>query len=306
VSTPEKTITLAQSDRLNALATRVDVQALIAIAVEHGASIETLERLVGLARDIRAVSAREAYYEAIAAFQQRCPPIHKKGKATIVTRSGGSYSYKYAPLDEILSTIQPIMGELGLSVSWRMRMEPNAVVANCRISHRLGHYEESGDLVMPFQNDGRMNPAQVVGSASTYAKRYSLLAILGMSPEDDDDAGGTDGRDGKDARKTTSETVAGRAVGEPAPVPHLAPSAPGESGQPEDYREESETLFPTPEEQERQALIVRIQKAGTKLSKQQRGKLKEVFLGDAEADILKADVAALQALATHIEQSAAK
>ncbi len=37
------------------------------------------------------------------------------------------------------------------------------------------------------------NPAQRVGIAATYAKRYSLLGILGIAPEDDDDAGSQSG-----------------------------------------------------------------------------------------------------------------
>jgi hypothetical protein len=90
----------------------------------------------------------------------------------------------------------------------------------------------------------------------------------------------------------------------PKPITRPDVEPPVESAAPHD---EATTLFPTAaEDEERAALIKRIQAAGAKLSKQQRGRLKETFLGDAEADILTADVAALNALALHIEQSAAK
>jgi hypothetical protein len=174
--------------RQRAELTRLDPQALIAQAITAGAGIETMERLVALAKDVRAVQAKEAWYEAMAEFQQICPVIKKTRKVAT-----GRYSYSYAPLDEILSTIQPIMGPLGLSVSWRNKIEGEKVFANCRISHTLGHHEESGEIAMPVSigDDGRgANPMQRVGISTTYAKRYSLLSIIGMAPEDDPDAKG--------------------------------------------------------------------------------------------------------------------
>src|SRR3990167_1643800 len=163
---------------------RLDPQALITKALETGAGIETMERLVALAKDVREVQAKEAWYEAMAEFQRTCPPIKKTASAKIQTRGGGSYTYRFAPLDEIMSTIQPKMGPLGLSVSWRSRVEPDKVVVSCRISHTLGHHEESGDIAMPvMQGEMGANPAQRVGIAATYAKRYSLLGIIGMAPE---------------------------------------------------------------------------------------------------------------------------
>ena len=170
---------------------RLDPQALIVKAIEAGAGIDTMERLVALAKDVREVQAREAWYSAMAEFQRTCPPIKKTATANITTRTGPGYSYHYAPLDEIMGVIQPEMGPLGLSVSWRSRFEPGQVIVSCRVSHTLGHHEESGDIAMPVvQGDGASgaNPAQRVGIAATYAKRYSLLGIIGMAPEDDDDA----------------------------------------------------------------------------------------------------------------------
>lgn len=227
---------------------RLDPQALIAAAIEKGAGIETLERLVALAKDMRQVTAREAWYEAMAEFQRRCPAIKKSKTAQI----GDRYSYKYAPLDEILSTIQELMGELGLSVSWRTYVKDRSVVANCWIAHKLGHHEESGDVVMPFEQNARMNPAQVVGSASTYAKRYALLAILGMAPEDDDDAHGTEPVDRAARSNDYNRKPAGDAqpVGADRGVPgRPVPLDPDDPA----LRTESETLLPF--EDERTTLV---------------------------------------------------
>ena len=179
---------VAVQQRESALA-RLDPQALINKALETNAGIETMERLVALAKDVREIQAKEAWYEAMAQFQLRCPAIKKTASAKIQTRAGGSYTYRYAPLDEIMGAIQPVMGPLGLSVSWRSRVEPDKVIVSCRVSHTFGHHEESGEIAMPIvQGDGTgATPPQRVGIAATYAKRYALLGIIGMAPEDDDD-----------------------------------------------------------------------------------------------------------------------
>ena len=164
---------------------RLDVQALIAQAIESKSGIETLERLVALALDVKAEQAREAWYASMAEFQRRCPPIKKTKRV-----NAGPYSYSYAPLDEILSTIQPVMGEVGLSVSWVTKEIGEKVSVACRIAHELGHVEDSGAFVIPIMltQEGRgANAAQRVGIARTYACRYSLLGILALAPEDDKD-----------------------------------------------------------------------------------------------------------------------
>ncbi len=188
---------------------KIDPQLLLAKAVEGNASIETLERLVALAKDVREVQAREAWHEAMAEFQRRCPAIKKSKTAEIIT-ARGSYSYNYAPLDQIMETVRPLLGELGLSVFWSSRVEPQRVVVFCRIAHVLGHSENSGEISMPIPDAserGGGNPAQRVGSALTYARRYSLLQVTGLSPEDDDDAASLSGEEKK--RKPSGEEVAG-------------------------------------------------------------------------------------------------
>ena len=257
----ERMITLRESDALRAMPA-MNPQALLAAAIDKGASVETLERLVALAKDMRAVAAREAFNEAIAEFQRRCPPIKKNKTAAINDR----FTYRYADLGEILPTISPLMGELGLSVSWRSTGKPNVVVANCRISHKLGHSEDSGDFEIPYRVDGRMNPAQAVGSAITYAKRYALTAVLGISPEDDDDAQATRGAEGRaESNAHTGKTSHGSADTQP---PAREPN--------EEELIESRRLFPDPE---REALIAEIKKLGKKIPDGDKAEAATTYLG---------------------------
>lgn len=172
---------------------RIDPQALMQQAISEGSSIETLERLVALRKEVRDEDNRAAWHQAMAEFQKRCPEIHKTKEAKISTRGGGTYGYKYASLDGILAAVRPVLNELGLHVGFRVRQEKGTVFALCRISHEYGHQEDSGEVAMPVEQayEGKgANPAQRVGIAQTYAKRYALLGMLGISPEDDTDGHG--------------------------------------------------------------------------------------------------------------------
>lgn len=170
------------------LRTALDPQALIQTALDKGSSVETLERLFDLAKNVQGERARQAWYSAMAEFQRTCPPIRKTSTAQVKTRTGGNFSYTYAPLVEITQKILPVMGPLGLSVSYRVQHETNRVIAVCRVSHELGHHEESGPVPMPIDTESGMgaSAAQRVGIATSYAKRYALLAIIGLAPEEED------------------------------------------------------------------------------------------------------------------------
>lgn len=172
---------------------RIDVQSLIQTALEKDSNIEILERLFELQKNVRDQQAKEAWNHAMARFQAECPPIKKTATAKISTRGGGSFDYSYAPLGDIMAIVQPVMGPLGLHVSFRVSYEKGLAIANCRVSHEFGHFEESGNVAMPVDDSSGMgaNPAQRVGIAQSYAKRYAAAAVLGISPEEDPDAKGT-------------------------------------------------------------------------------------------------------------------
>jgi hypothetical protein len=190
-----------------ALAT-LDPQALILEAIQHGASLDTMERLAALAKEVRAQQAREAWYWAMAEFQRQCPAVLKTSEARIQTRTGPGYRYRYAPLDEIMSVVGPVMGPLGLSISWRTRIDGDRAVAVCRVAHALGHEEESGEVAIPIvpATDGSgATPPQRVGIALSYAKRYAVLAITGIAPTDEGD---DEERPGEEARPAHGEMAA--------------------------------------------------------------------------------------------------
>lgn len=103
------------------------------------------------------------------------------------TAQAGNRTYKYLNLATILKTIKPVFEKHGLAFSQRVTFD-NAGEARQIIGQVETIIFDDKDLMVacsyPFFVTG--DPQQV-GSAITYARRYSLYAVLGIFPDKDDD-----------------------------------------------------------------------------------------------------------------------
>lgn len=103
------------------------------------------------------------------------------------TAQAGNRTYKYLNLATILKTIKPVFEKYGLAFSQRVTFD-NAGEARQVIGTVetiiFDNEEQMVACSYPFFVTG--DPQQV-GSAITYARRYSLYAVLGIFPDKDDD-----------------------------------------------------------------------------------------------------------------------
>ena len=108
-----------------------------------------------------------------------------QGKMTAVKKDTTNpfYKSKYATLDTIWETIRKPLSENGLSIAQTMNLIESNSVLETTLYHTSGEWISGTQLVNPVKND-----PQGLGSAITYARRYSLSAILGLVSDDDDDA----------------------------------------------------------------------------------------------------------------------
>jgi len=160
-----------------------EVEGLIGQAISKGASIETLEKLLAMRKELKAEQAREAYTEAIATFQSECPVI-KKDKS-VMNKDGKSIRYKYAPLDSIVSQVKKPLAEAGLSYSFDEKKDDKTITAICKITHKLGHSEISS-FQIPIGAEEYMSDPQKHGARITFAKRYAFCNALGILTGDED------------------------------------------------------------------------------------------------------------------------
>jgi len=96
---------------------------------------------------------------------------------------------KYADLGSVIAAVRPALSDNGLSFV-QMVGGKQSLRLKTRIMHTSGQWiEESFPLVVPESERGK-SAMQVMGSVITYARRYTLSAMLGIYAGDDVD--GTD------------------------------------------------------------------------------------------------------------------
>lgn len=152
-------------------------------------------------------------YSALSAFQGEVATVKKSGRVKFST-SKGEVDFNYSPLEEIVSTIKPVMAKHGLSYRHEIKKIDGLDYIEAVITHET--YEEvpyvneiikdgvdsNGNEIREKQQKTRArnvvtsgpikinqgNDMKDTGSAITYARRYSLTMALGIAAEDDKDA----------------------------------------------------------------------------------------------------------------------
>ena len=91
------------------------------------------------------------------------------------------FKSKYADLAGIRDTVTPALTKHGLAVVQGTDTTEGGIVVVTRLLHKSGQWMESR---FPIAYD----KPQTMGSAYTYARRYSLSAMCSISADEDDDA----------------------------------------------------------------------------------------------------------------------
>lgn len=164
---------------------RFDANALIALAIEREppVTVEVLERLLAMRRELREEQAREAFNRDFAAFQGACPLIPKE---RAVNERSGKLRYKYATLDAIMRVIQPYLVQYGFSIGFSGAFGEGIEIVTCHLRHVLGH-ETMSTFRAPIDKTAYMNEPQKYGGARSYGRRYALCDVLGIVTADQDD-----------------------------------------------------------------------------------------------------------------------
>lgn len=92
------------------------------------------------------------------------------------------FKSSYADLTSIVSCIQKPLSENGLSFVQAMRLEGDMKILETVLLHKSGQWISSDYPVNPTKGD-----PQSLGSATSYARRYGLQALIGVVADDDDD-----------------------------------------------------------------------------------------------------------------------
>lgn len=109
----------------------------------------------------------------------------------VIAKSKKAHTTSYAPLEDIVKVVQPILSKYGFSVSFTTNQDGlDAVTVNCSLQHKDGH-STSTSLMLPTKAvNNSMNAMQAIGAAISYGKRYTICGILNIATAQDDDNNG--------------------------------------------------------------------------------------------------------------------
>ncbi len=108
-----------------------------------------------------------------------------QGRVTTVKRDATNPHFKnrYTTLEAVWHTLRPAMQDEGLAA---VQMPTEVTEGRLHIRTVLVHAESGETLENVMQMPVPKMDPQGVGSAITYGCRYSLMAMLGLAPSDDD------------------------------------------------------------------------------------------------------------------------
>lgn len=131
---------------------------------------------------------------ALARVQANLHPVTKDKKA-----NAGQYSYTYADLATVQSTVFPLLAAEGLAWLARPTWDSDGrYVLAYSLMHGPSGQREDGAYPLP---DPTRGTPQQIGSAISYGRRYCLSSVVGVATEDDDGKAASDGGAPKASRQ---------------------------------------------------------------------------------------------------------
>ena len=149
----------------------------------------------------------ESIFAALSALQGELKSVKRTKEVKFKTKDGRDVNFWFAPLDEIMDYLYPLLGKHGLAA----RHELSEKGVDCVLTHETRRKEylketitekigeeivkegfgETIDIknelrsgVLKIKTEGDMKD---VGGQITYARRYTLALVLGIATEEDND-----------------------------------------------------------------------------------------------------------------------
>lgn len=125
--------------------------------------------------------------ELVAALASVQASMRAAGKNTTNPHLGS----KYADLKSVVFAFQPELGQAGLAIIQTCEHDNDATFVATTLGHKSGQWIR-GRLKVETSLAKGLNLAQSQGLAITYARRYSMAAIVAVVTEDNDGHGAGD------------------------------------------------------------------------------------------------------------------
>jgi len=163
--------------------------ALIAKMVESGQltpeSVSVVKELVALKEHMEDRQSENDFAVSFAAMQGELGVFQA---TKIVPGKDGKKRYAFAPYEEIMAGVKPLLQKFGFSVSFSTEFKDNRVCQTCTLQHISGHHRDYKAYTRVGSGPPGATESQADGAAMTYGKRYALCNALNITVEHDTDA----------------------------------------------------------------------------------------------------------------------
>jgi hypothetical protein len=96
------------------------------------------------------------------------------------------FKSRFASLAAVRNAVVPCLAKHGIAIAQDITSVEAGVSCVTILMHASGEEKSFGPLILPVSK----NDPQAFGSASTYARRYTMQAVAGVVGDDDDDGNG--------------------------------------------------------------------------------------------------------------------
>ena len=157
---------------------------------------------------------------ALAAAQAELPEVGKNRSADVKNKEGRFlYAYSYADLADVSAAVLPVLGRHGLAFTAFPGHQPDG-----KFGLRYYLLHSSGASLEGFFEIDDKGGMQLVGGRITYARRYCLCAVTGITADEDVDA--------RDDGQQPSRTAQRRPRAQNSPPAPAVPPQPAGSASP--------------------------------------------------------------------------
>lgn len=147
-------------------------------------SVSVLERMMALHERNQAKMAEQAFARAFSDLQSDMPSIDATKP---VPNKDGTLRYKFAPYEEIMAKVKPLLKKHGFSISFNTKWDGPRLVVSCKLLHGDGHSQTNDFAARVGNGPPGANEAQADGAVNTLAKRRALCDALNIVVEHDTD-----------------------------------------------------------------------------------------------------------------------
>ena len=155
------------------------MESLLQMAISQDIDVEKLDKLIELKNREEERQCKKDFDYHFAEMQRKFKPVKK---------SKEGYGYNYAPLEQLQKEYGDIIAQHGFAYRWREEPLNEGGKRIVLIISGWGHTDEKTTFDIPaLDATKQQNKAQVLGSMTTYGKRYTFMSGFGIIVEDEDD-----------------------------------------------------------------------------------------------------------------------